>query len=355
MTAQALYDATVRHAVYVERLKTGEVNQWAVFLKRIDRDLRERLTRDDITAFSRTRLEKLLVEIDQILKPIFDDYREQLSGNLLDLAEYEAAFEAKNLGATLQGFTAAEPTLKRLKAAIESTPLSVRGADGGKLLAPFIQDWTAVERKRITGTIRQAYFEGATNQEILQRVRGTRKNKFNDGILATTNRNADAIVRTSIQHVANNARAQTWLENSDIVSGYRWISVLDSRTTPICRTLDNQVYKVGKGPIPPAHIRCRSTTVAELGGEKFEKLVKQQTRASKFGQVKGDQNYYEWLKDQPKSFQVDVLGKTRAELFRNGGLSAERFRALQLDRNFKPLTLAEMRAREPLAFERAGI
>jgi hypothetical protein len=72
-------------------------------------------------------------------------------------------------------------------------------------------------------------------------------------------------------------------------------------------------------------------------------------------QVRADQSYYEWLKQQPAAFQDKAIGPVRAKLFREGGLSIERFSELQLDRNFAPLTLAQMRALEPLAFERAGV
>ena len=41
---------------------------------------------------------------------------------------------------------------------------------------------------------------------------------------------------------------------------YRWISVLDSRTTDVCRGRSNKVYEVGVGPIPPAHPNCRCST-----------------------------------------------------------------------------------------------
>ncbi|MPW47639.1 phage head morphogenesis protein, partial [Moraxella catarrhalis] len=54
--------------------------------------------------------------------------------------------------------------------------------------------------------------------------------------------------------------------------------------------------------------------------------------------------YYEWLKNQPAQYQDEVLGKTRAKLFRDGGMTVERFRALQLDKNFTPLTLDEIKA-----------
>lgn len=37
---QAILDATIRHAVFLERLKAGEVKKFAPFLKEIDRSLR---------------------------------------------------------------------------------------------------------------------------------------------------------------------------------------------------------------------------------------------------------------------------------------------------------------------------
>ena len=52
---------------------------------------------------------------------------------------------------------------------------------------------------------------------------------------------------------------------------------------------------------------------------------------------------------------IEVLGPTRAKLLLSGGLSASRFSALMLDRNFKPLTLKRLRELEPGAFARAGI
>jgi len=52
---------------------------------------------------------------------------------------------------------------------------------------------------------------------------------------------------------------------------------------------------------------------------------------------------------------VASLGPVRGKLFRDGGLTAERFAALQLDKNFKPLALDQLKELEPLAFERARL
>jgi len=79
------------------------------------------------------------------------------------------------------------------------------------------------------------------------------------------------------------------------------------------------------------------------------------TRPAEGGPVRANTSYYAWLKRQPRGFQEEVLGKTRAMLFREGGLSAQQFADLNLDRKFKPRTLDEMRRLRPVVFDRAGV
>ena len=65
--------------------------------------------------------------------------------------------------------------------------------------------------------------------------------------------------------------------------------------------------------------------------------------------------YYDWLETQPKWFQQEVLGKTKTELFRNGGLSNDEFKKLTTNNLGEPLTIAEMRDKNPSAFAEAGL
>ncbi|MBC3948345.1 minor capsid protein [Pseudomonas folii] len=351
---QAILDATIRHAVFLERLKAGEVKKFAPFLKEIDRSLRERLTKSDLTGFTRKRLEKLLDEVDSLLLGIFNRFGDQLTLDLIDLANYEAQFEATSLTRAVPvgiSFEAAVPSLAAIRSAVLSNPLSIR--DGGKLLKPFIKDWTTAERARVTGAIRQGFFEGQTNYQILQNIRGTKAAGYGDGILSVTDRNAATVVRTAIQHVASQARMETAKANTDIVTEIQLVATLDSKTSQVCRTLDKRRFPVDSGPRPPFHPNCRTTFV--LLTRLSEMFAQGATRASQNGQVSADLDYYHWLQQQPAAFQDKAIGKVRGALFRNGGLSVKRFSELQLDRNFEPLTLLEMKALEPLAFERAGI
>ena len=351
---QQLVEQTTRHAVFLERIKTGQANKFAAFLLQMDRMLLARLGGETLTEFSRARTERLLADVEGKLKAIYGAHWNELRGNLIDIAVYESEFEAKSLDKVVRDFESVIPSPTQVRAAVLSAPMSVRGADGGKLLEPFVKDWSAVEVKRVIGAIRQGAFEGQTTSQIVRAIRGTKANAYRDGVLAISNRNAQSVVRTAVQHVASVARQETWSANSDLVHGVRWVSTLDSRTTQQCRSLDGQVFPLDSGPRPPIHVQCRSTTVAELDG-RFDFLDEGATRASKGGPVDANLTYYDWLGRQSAAFQDEAIGPTRGKLFRDGGLTAERFAEINLDKQFRPLTLSDMRKLEPLAFERADI
>lgn len=357
---QAILDATIRHAVFLEKLKAGEAGKFAPFLKEIDRSIRGRLTQSDLTEYNTTRLEALLKEVDSLLLGIFNRYSVQLNLDLIDIANYEAEFEATSLARSAPvgvSFDVTAPTAAAIRAAVLTNPLSVRGTGGGKLLKSFIKGWATAERERVTGTIRQGFFEGQTNFQVIRIIRGTKAAGYKDGVLATTNRNASTVVHTAIQHVSSQARMEVAKANTDIVSEIEMVATLDSKTSQQCRSMDKRRFPVTSGPRPPFHPNCRTTFI--LLTKLSELFVKGATRASVgadgAGQVSASLDYYHWLQQQPATFQDVAIGPVRAKLFREGGLNVQRFAELQLDRNFTPLTLTQMKGLEPLAFERAGL
>ena len=117
-----------------------------------------------------------------------------------------------------------------------------------------------------------------------------------------------ALVRTSINQVANTASQQVYEANQDITKKYRYVATLDTKTSAICRALDGQVFDYGKGPTPPQHFNCRSTTVPvidykELG---FDPPPPGR-RAATGGQVPANVTYGQWLQEKRP-------GETKAEL-----------------------------------------
>ena len=153
----------------------------------------------------------------------------------------------------------------------------------------------------------------------------------------------------------------------------------------ICQARDGKTFELNQGPRPPAHPNCRSIMtpvmkpwdeLAKPGALKpgrgaadidrlFQKNLKKQgftsseigkikrnTRASMNGQVPRTKTYQQWLTDQPAGFQDEVLGPTKAALFRKDGLKLDKF----VDRTTgRPFTLDELRRKNEKAFMSAKI
>jgi len=354
-----LTEIASRHAVHLEGLKTGYVREFERFLKAMQDDLIGQLSRiDDPSNLTGRRLNRLLEAVRETLRAGFADYgavwREQIEA----LARYEGEFTLRALDRVADAQFVL-PTPVQLITAAFTQPLHVEGVDGGKLLEPFYRDWTSKTFDRVTGAIRLASAQGQSTPELVRRLRGTRAARFKDGILQQTRRDVTLMARTALQHVASQARAEVYRQNKKYIPKEKFVAVLDGRTSVLCRSLSDREFSQGEGPIPPLHIACRSVRVPVLdnrlralsdGGEQFSRGA---DGKPKF--VDADLSYYEWLKTQPASFQDSVLGQTRGRLLRGGGISATRFSELQLDKNFRALTLDQMRELEPVAFERAGI
>ena len=135
-----------------------------------------------------------------------------------------------------------------------------------------------------------------------------------------------ALVRTSINQVANAASQQVYEGNQDITKKYRYIATLDTRTSAICRALDGREFDYGKGPMPPQHFNCRSTTVPVIDYKALDiPPPPEGKRASMDGQVPGNITYGEWLKKKmPGETEADVIRRQQEAL----GSKAPYFRRL---------------------------
>ena len=129
-----------------------------------------------------------------------------------------------------------------------------------------------------------------------------------------------ALVRTSINQVANAASQQVYEANQDITKKYRYVATLDTRTSAICRALDGQEFEYGKGPTPPQHFNCRSTTVAVIDYDELGFIPPREgKRAAQGGMVPANESYGQWLYDGDSKIgrarQAEVLG-SKAPYFR---------------------------------------
>jgi len=235
--ATALADLVLRRHVALQRLSAAELQKVDDFIDQIAAELARRLSGQELTQLARSRVERTIERLNQYLGETLGAYRQDIMKDLLVIADDQAQATLTTLKSLDVSTDFNAPTALQIRAAALESPLLVQGPDGGKLLKGFLKGWTDTETARVTNAIRLGYATGQTNAQIVQGIRGTAALKYNDGLLAVTKRNADTIVHTAIQHVANQARQAVFDANDDIVESVRWIATLDNRTCFIAGTL----------------------------------------------------------------------------------------------------------------------
>ena len=362
-------DFQVAQQVRWIRLQNREVREALKILRRVELNLKTiiqnsglgediRFTEARLNAL-RTQVSNLIHTLDAELTPVLVDNVKEAS---IAAAEVEQAAFKRILPAGLDVTT---PNLGVLQTA--ATTSSFNGAS--------ITEWSKAFHRSLTETtwhsIVDGITSGTTNADLVRELLGTSSAKIKGGALQARRRGLEALVRTSINHATNQGRQMVWEANTDLIKSVRWVSTLDTRTTPICRERDGKVGPVSDDPDwtppqgadrleprfarPPAHPNCRSTTVAitkswkELGFDVED--LPPATRASMDGQVPASTTYFEWLNRQSAATQNEALGPARMKLWREGGVTPDRF---QNDAG-RYYTLAELKRRQPQAFQDAGI
>ncbi len=182
-----------------------------------------------------------------------------------------------------------------------------------------------------------------------------------------SSREAEALIRTSVQSVANAARQATLKANDDVIGGQTWLSVLDFRTSAECIALSGSSWDFDGNPLgktkirfpgpPPLHFACRSDLVPlmksweqlakETGGnvelarkmDRLEREFSGSKQASMGGPVDADLTYEDWLRRQDEEDQIKVLGCGKWELWQAGTIELSDL----IDETGRPMTLKELR------------
>jgi len=183
--------------------------------------------------------------------------------------------------------------------------------------------------ERLDLAVRSGVFAGESLDQITRRLVG--RLEFADfgplsvkqlalaggELTKVANNQISTIVRTSVNQVTNQASQAVYAANKKVAPKYEYVATLDSRTSPICQRLDGQIFDYNKGPTPPQHFNCRSTTVPVVDFDGLQKkypnlekppATKLDTRPSITGRVPQGTPYGNWLLQQDRKLQVKTLG-----------------------------------------------
>jgi SPP1 gp7 family putative phage head morphogenesis protein len=315
---------------------------------------------DDLAAPDKAaRLRGILAQLKQSLATWAGDATELTATELQGLAELQSEFVTDQLRKVLpagsrdavrtveispqfaQSVVTTDPTQLNvvalsddLFAAVQGAPatFSLTAAKGatitlpnGEVLEKAFRGVAVDQAERFSQVVRNGLLTGETTPSIAKRLIGnlqfgeeakTVRQLVAAGGQATAvaDNQVMALVRTSINQVANSASQQVYEANQDITKKYRYVATLDSRTSSICAALDGREFEYGKGPMPPQHFNCRSTTVPIIDPDILPPSTIAK-RASADGPVPINTSYGQWLKDQPLKTQQDVLGPSKVPYF----------------------------------------
>jgi SPP1 gp7 family putative phage head morphogenesis protein len=358
-TPAALY----RNAVDLNRFSNGVAKRVAVTYNDLIIDAVDQLrTLDELSAPARAaRLRVILAQLKQSLDGWAEASTVLAVGELQGLSLLQSEFVEDQLRRALplemrdqirsiqispqfaQSVATVDPTAINvvalsddLQAAVTGAPqaFSLTAAQGtvitlpnGKVLAKSFRGLAESQADLFAKTVRNGLLTGESTDKLARRLKGRLRfgqraqsvrqlAQAGGQVTSVANHQVMALVRTSVNQVANASSQQVYEANQSITKRYRYIATLDGRTSPICRALDGQEFDYGKGPTPPQHFNCRSTTVPLIDYEGLEITPpKPGKRRSKDGLVPENQTYGQWLHNQSKETKADVLGPEKVPYF----------------------------------------
>lgn len=338
-------DMVIQHQHYLERYKTAEVRAIRRLLNEADTQLRTLLSNTEMTQWNRRRYQALLDSVHQIEAGTAARLESSITSSAKALGQVEAQALGKIVDAAAgdllaqSAFSFNVPGVNTIWAAANANPLLLN-----ENVAVLLQNYIgSISRSRLLAldrSLRYSFAMGESMDEARRRIFGTATRR---GAIDMSRRTAEAVTRTSMNHLSSVARHQTYHQNQDVINGYQWVSTLDRRTSDICQDRDGNVWyftdaEITTGAIllpgevyPPAHVSCRSSTcpivkswrALGIDRDKFP----ESTRASMNGQVPESTTYYQWLERQPAAVQREVLGATRYHMYSQQGVSFKSFHA----------------------------
>ena len=356
-----LYDIATRHQVYIEGVKVQMAREFNFVLAELRLELNKLLRRvkyKNLDGLTKAELNRLVVSLRDSQSKVYNAYTQQILKQLKDFMAvnlemnrraYSLAHAEMNMGdgettpkapttpnvptdaqaiayikqqnessniIPLFGIASVTGNNDRLWSAVTNAPIPANGL----YLLPFVKTFATSAQAGVENIVRKAWANGWTLEETISAITGEDARQGTSSQLQRVGVQASAVVATAVQHVSAIVGAGVV---SALFGWYMWHSVMDSRTTEICSSRNHRRYRYGAGPIPPAHIRCRSHIAPIVGNDDI-----------------AAETFYTWAVRQPANVQDDILGEANGESLRNGSLKEKDLSKYEATR---PLTLEEFR------------
>lgn len=317
--------------VYFERYKNGIQNSVLSLINKACEKVKEELRKTD-GVYTKARYHEIEKALKEISKALSENIENEI--DVEGVVNYELERQIKLLDKYGGIANLTLPTTEQIMKAVTFKPFAgmtfqnyLNGIEAG-----FYNLWDA--------EVRTGYLIGEPTQKIIRNIMGRVSKNAQLADVGKINALRNSITmntRTALQSMANETRLEVFGKNEQLFRGYKWVATLDKRTCLVCGEYDGHVFdKLAQIPEIPLHRNCRCLTIPVVKG--LDDVDIEIERVSMNGYVDGKITYAEWLKEQPASVQLDVLGKARYDYYTKHGEDITTFVA-----DNRVLTLSELK------------
>lgn len=291
-----LYDKLTRHQVFLEGVKSWAGDDFndtlRVLRKRLDTVMHAQPYNANIGDMTALQYRAFIQRMTNNLKNVTARSSQVLMDDFANFAKKDKAM-LDGILRSEKGSRRKTPTDAVIWNQASKRPLGANGMT----MKETVDAYYAGMRRDILNRIKQ----GRVNNESMASVQAD----INNRLMPKFRNQANSLIATVYQHISS--VIQSYIE-AMFYERYRWVAVLDEKTTDICRSRDGKTWRYGKGPIPPAHYNCRS------------KIVPVQDNNRNIPST-----FFGWLQDQPRDVLNEIVGKEAAASILKGEATSTQF------------------------------
>ena len=296
--ASSVFDFITRQQVYLEGVKNFQAKDANRYLKLIADNVSSILRKlgvQTLGELSVAQLRKLITTVVKAANKALENFGTQF---LLDVKQI--SFIDTRIQKAAWAIMTPDIDLTRITGSSVWTAAKNRIVPAfGRTLKDQIVNFAALTKDKLRTRINTGFANNDTVSDVERDIVAMEPGSMMKGVAS----NLYGIIHTALQHVTTTV---TEVIGREVYDCYEWCSIIDSRTSDICKERNRTVYRYGEGPQPPAHGYCRSRTVPCPCGEGIGSVP----------------SYQKWLTTQPDAFLRDVFGASTADKIKSGDFDA---------------------------------
>jgi SPP1 gp7 family putative phage head morphogenesis protein len=285
----SLNDEIIKNRVYLQRFAKGTYHKINALIDDALERINAYLARETVGPITRGFYTAMEAELNAVIESLNTQLNTMIGGYAGELGGVELDAAKHTLQKALKINSVMGVSVDALQATLAISPIG-----DGTLFSELTNGYSYALKNKLMRTIRAGYFSGESYSQVAKSLREIKR---------LTKSQAQTMVLTAWNNIANVAADITYKANADLVKGEEWCATLDPSTCPICGDLDGETWALEAAHAkPPLHSRCRCAILPVLVGENGQ----------------GRTLYRTWLKRQSYATQSDILGTGRADALRAG-------------------------------------